>query len=190
MKKYAIVGAGGRGIYMYAIPMVRDYSDVAKLVGVYDANVKRSQLLVKEAGSDAKVYEDFDELLKDAKPDTVIVTTVDRYHHEYIVRAMDAGCDVIVEKPLTIDIPQCKEIFEAEKRNNKKVIVTFNVRFAPFSTRLREIVRQGTIGDVYSVHFEWLLDTSHGADYFRRWHRRKERTQEVFWCISPPTTLT
>ncbi|MGI6538476.1 MAG: Gfo/Idh/MocA family protein [Caldicoprobacterales bacterium] len=176
MKKYAIVGAGGRGIYMYAIPMVRDYSDVAKLVGVYDANVKRSQLLVKEAGSDAKVYEDFDELLKDAKPDTVIVTTVDRYHHEYIVRAMDAGCDVIVEKPLTIDIPQCKEIFEAEKRNNKKVIVTFNVRFAPFSTRLREIVRQGTIGDVYSVHFEWLLDTSHGADYFRRWHRRKENS--------------
>jgi predicted dehydrogenase len=161
---------------MYAVPLVRDFADVAELVGVYDVNVKRSELLSREAGGSIPIYQDFDEMLKAARPDTVIITTVDRYHHEYIVRSLDAGCDVIVEKPMTIDIPQCKEIFAAEKRNNRKVIVTFNLRFAPFSVRLRELVQGGTIGEVYSVHFEWFLDTDHGADYFRRWHRRKENS--------------
>jgi predicted dehydrogenase len=176
MDKYVIVGAGGRGIYMYAIPLVRDYADVAKLVGVYDTNYKRSELLSKEAGGDIPVYLDFDEMIQDAKPDTVIITSKDSTHHDYIVRALDAGCDVIVEKPMTIDTPQCKEIFEAEKRSGKKVIVTFNLRFAPFSTRLRELIQEGAVGEVLSVHLEWFLDTRHGADYFRRWHRRKENS--------------
>jgi predicted dehydrogenase len=176
VKKYVIAGAGSRGLYMYAIPLVRDFADAAKLVGVYDVNSKRSELLSREVGGSVTVYRNFEEMLQAARPDTVIITTVDRYHHEYIVKALDAGCDVIVEKPMTIEIPQCKEIFAAEKRSGRKVVVTFNLRFAPFSTRLRELIQEGTIGEVYSIHFEWFLDTSHGADYFRRWHRRKENS--------------
>lgn len=161
MKKYVIAGAGSRGLYMYAIPLVRDFADAAKLVGVYDVNSKRSELLSREVGGSVTVYRNFEEMLQAARPDTVIITTVDRYHHEYIVKALDAGCDVIVEKPMTIEIPQCKEIFAAEKRSGRKVVVTFNLRFAPFSTRLRELIQEGTIGEVHSIHFEWFLDTSH-----------------------------
>ena len=99
---------------------------------------------------------------------------MDRFHHEYIIRSLEAGCDVITEKPMTIDDVRCRAILEAEKRTGRRVIVTFNYRFAPYVTRVKELLREGVIGKVLSVDFEWILDTRHGADYFRRWHRRKE----------------
>ena len=65
-------------------------------------------------------------------------------------------------------------MLEAERRTGKTITVTFNYRFQPYVTRAKELIRAGAIGDVLSVDFEWLLDRSHGADYFRRWHRRME----------------
>src|SRR5690606_32261257 len=55
----------------------------------------------------------------------------------------------------------------------RSVTVTFNYRYAPRNTALKQLLASGEIGDVTSVHFEWVLDTAHGADYFRRWHREK-----------------
>jgi predicted dehydrogenase len=176
MKKYAIVGAGSRGKEMYAGPLSRDYRDVAKIVGVYDLNYKRSELLKRDAGGDFPVYSSFEEMLNDSKPDVVIVTTIDRFHHEYIIKALEAGCDVISEKPMTIDAEKCNAIIAAEKKTGRKVTVTFNARYSPFATRIKELVKSGSVGKVLSVHFEWLLDTSHGADYFRRWHRKLENS--------------
>jgi len=54
--------------------------------------------------------------------------------------------------------------------------VTFNYRYMPAFTKLREIVKSGAIGEPTMVNFTWWLDTSHGADYFRRWHRQKEHS--------------
>jgi len=54
--------------------------------------------------------------------------------------------------------------------------VTFNYRYAPVATKVRELIMKNTIGDITSIHFEWLLDTNHGADYFRRWHRDKRNS--------------
>ncbi len=176
MKKYAIVGASSRGMHMYALPIAQNYRDDAKLVGVYDPNWKRAEFLKKRAGDDFPVYQSFEEMMQGSKPYAVIVTTVDRYHHEYIIKALEAGCTAITEKPMTIDAKKCNEIIEAEKRTGQKVRVTFNARCSPLSTKIKELVSQGTIGDVYSVHFEWFLDTVHGADYFRRWHRRLENS--------------
>ncbi len=176
MKRYAFAGSGGRGTTMFAVPMAKEYSDVAQIVGVYDVNLKRCEVMKRRTGVDIPVYSDFDKMLAEAKPDTVIVATVDRYHHEYIVRALRAGCDVISEKPLTTDEEKCKDILDAQRETGKKVTVTFNVRFMPFVTRIKELMNGGDVGEVLSVHFEWMLDTDHGADYFRRWHRRKENS--------------
>jgi predicted dehydrogenase len=172
MKKYVIVGAGNRGLHMYAVPLYKKFRDVAKIVGVYDINHKRAKLMQREAGGDFPVYNSFQEMLDSSKADAVIITTVDCYHHEYIIQSLEAGCDAITEKPMTIDADKCNAILEAEKRTGKKVIVTFNARCGPFPTKIKELIRSGAIGDVLSVHFEWLLDTVHGADYFRRWHRK------------------
>lgn len=110
-------------------------------------------------------------MIKKSNPDVVIIATTDRYHHEYIIKALEAGCDAITEKPMTIDAEKCNAILEAEKKSNKKVIVTFNLRCVPFSTKIKELIKNGIIGEILSINFEWMLDTVHGADYFRRWHR-------------------
>jgi predicted dehydrogenase len=106
----------------------------------------------------------------------VIVTTIDRFHHEYIIRTLEAGCDAISEKPMTIDDDKCRAILAAEQRTGRRVIVTFNMRFMPYVTRVKELLREGIVGRVLSVDLEWFLDTRHGADYFRRWHRNKENS--------------
>ena len=104
------------------------------------------------------------------------MTTIDRTHHHYIIRAMELGCDVISEKPMTVDEEKCQEILDAVKRTGRNLRVTFNYRYAPHNSKIRELIRDDVIGEVYSVHFEWLLNTQHGADYFRRWHRDKRNS--------------
>ena len=102
-----------------------------------------------------------------------MVTTVDATHARYVVAALDAGLDVIVEKPLTIDAEGCEAIAAAAERNPGKLVVTFNYRYSPRNSAVKKLISEGAIGDVTSVHFDWALDTIHGADYFRRWHRDK-----------------
>lgn len=175
MRRYALAGAGSRALGMFARPMYERFSGAARLVGIYDINPVRSRYISRACG-DAPVFADFDEMLRAARPDCVIVTTVDRFHHEYIIRALEAGCDAITEKPMTISDAGVRAILTAEKRTGRKTIVTFNYRFGPYVTRVKELLRAGAIGQVFSVDFEWILDTRHGADYFRRWHRRKENS--------------
>ncbi len=194
MRRYALIGASSRGLDMYARPIAQEFQDTARLVGIFDPNPVRASYVGHEAGG-APAFDDFDRLLGEARPDCVIVTTVDRYHHEYIIRALEAGCDAITEKPMTIDDDKCRAILAAEKRTGRQVVVTFNLRFVPYVTRVKELLRAGAIGRVLSLDLNWQLDTRHGADYFRRWHRRLENSGGLLvhkathhfdmanWCI-------
>lgn len=175
MKSYAFAGASSRAIGMFAIPIAQRFRDTARIAGVFDVNPHRARLL-SERTTHPPVFDDFDAMLCETRPDCVIVTTVDRYHHEYIIRALEAGCDAITEKPMTIDDEKCRAILEAERRTGKAVTVTFNYRFMPYVTLAKEIIRSGMLGTVLNVDFEWILDRKHGADYFRRWHRRMENS--------------
>lgn len=177
-KRYAQVGTGGRARMFYEA-IAQKYNDTAELVGFCDLSKTRMEYSNKalESMGYHRVPEylphDFEKMIEETKPDVVIVTSVDRTHDDYIVRAMDCGCDVITEKPITIDENKAQRIIDAQKRTGKKVRVTFNYRYAPHHTKMRELIANKVIGDVTSVHFEWLLNTKHGADYYRRWHRNK-----------------
>lgn len=176
MKRYVQVGCGARGILAYSKPLVKKYKDCAELCGVYDINYKRAEAVSDLVDEKIPVYRDFDEMLKEVKPDTVIVTSIDATHDDYVIRAMKAGCDVICEKPLTTTFEKAMNIKKVQEETGKKVTVTFNCRFMPVLKRLKEIVKSGVVGDILSVHFQWMLDTSHGADYFRRWHRETKNS--------------
>ncbi|MGO4496299.1 Gfo/Idh/MocA family protein [Paenibacillus sp. 2RAB27] len=171
MKKYVIIGAGGRALSMFARPLVTELKPFADLVGVCDINPVRASVLSEQAGN-VPVFDDFDVMLAATKPDAVIVTTPDSLHHEYIIRTLEAGCNAISEKPMTTDAEKCRAIIEAEQRTGRKVIVTFNCRFMPYVVRIKELLKEGAIGDILHVTLNWSLDTDHGADYFRRWHRQ------------------
>src|SRR5690606_9553957 len=94
-------------------------------------------------------------------------------HAEIIATALEAGADVVVEKPLTVSEAGVRRIAAAAEATGRQVTVTFNYRYSPRNSALKEVIASGAIGEVTSVHFEWVLDTAHGADYFRRWHRDK-----------------
>jgi predicted dehydrogenase len=116
---------------------------------------------------------EFATMLDKHQVDVVVVTTVDATHDTYIVAALEAGRDVITEKPMTVDAPRCRRILDAAAQTGRRVTVTFNYRYNPVHEKVRKLLRDGIIGEVGSVHFEWLLDVRHGADYFRRWHRER-----------------
>lgn len=181
-KKYVLVGTGGR-CAMYIDALIKDFKDCGELVALCDTNQTRMNYwanYIKENGgiSDIPTYKaaDFDKMIEEIKPAKVIVTTMDRTHHKYICRAMELGCDVISEKPMTVDEVKCQQIIDTINKTGRDLIVTFNYRYSPRNTKVKEIIKSGMIGDVTSVHFEWLLDTNHGADYFRRWHRDKRNS--------------
>jgi predicted dehydrogenase len=181
-KRYAVVGLGSRS-RMFTTALLKDYADRAELVAYCDHNQTRmnyyNQYYAETLGArPVPTYkpEDFDLMLEEQRVDTVIVTSIDRTHHRYIIRAMELGRDAITEKPMTIDTTRCQAILDTVKATGRNLTVTFNYRYAPRNSRVKELLQAGAVGKVLSVHFEWLLDTVHGADYFRRWHRDKRNS--------------
>ncbi|WP_346239492.1 Gfo/Idh/MocA family protein [Niabella insulamsoli] len=168
--RIVLVGTGVRGTSFWGKRLVEQYPDKLQFVGLCDINPGRLEFAKKFMGVDCPVSTDFDKMLKEQKPDLVIVTTKDSTHHEFIIKGLKAGHDVLTEKPLTIDENKCQQILEAERASNKKLIVGFNYRWGPYVTKIKELLHNNSIGPITSVDFNWYLNVHHGASYFRRWH--------------------
>lgn len=181
-KRYAIVGTGGRA-KMFVDAIAGTYADTAELVALCDLSQTRmgwhNRRLAEMFGHDPVATfdaADFDRMVEETRPDTIIVTTMDSTHHEYIIRAMQLDCDAICEKPMTIDAEKARAIFDTIEKTGKDLRVTFNYRYAPLPTKIFELIESGVVGRPLHVNFQWVLDTYHGADYFRRWHREKDKS--------------
>ncbi|MDF2187743.1 Gfo/Idh/MocA family oxidoreductase [Paraflavitalea sp. CAU 1676] len=173
-KRIAMVGTGVRGIGMWGKPVISEFKDQVEFVGLCDINPGRVETARKAMNLSCPTFTDFDKMMKETKPDTLMVMTVDGTHHEFIIKGMEYGANIITEKPMTIDEQKCQAILDAEKKTGKKVTVTFNYRYSPHRQKIYELLRNDTIGKITSVDFHWYLNTSHGADYFRRWHRLRK----------------
>ncbi|MCI2957639.1 Gfo/Idh/MocA family oxidoreductase [Agromyces atrinae] len=187
IERYALIGTGGRAdMYVRALTGthfgVESLADVAELVAWSDVNPGRLDVYerqVVEAGIPAPARyapDDLETMIRDERIDRVIITTPDYTHADLVSRSLLAGADVVVEKPLTIDADGVRQIGAAIAESGREVITTFNYRYSPRNSALRQVIAEGHIGEVTSVHFEWALDTVHGADYFRRWHRQKSNS--------------
>jgi predicted dehydrogenase len=175
-RRYAIVGTGQRASGMWGADVKQGYDDVVEFVGLCDPNLERARASRQLMGVDCPLFERFSDLLEQARPELLAVMTVDAHHAEHIVQALDRGIDVITEKPMVIDEAQCQAVLDAERRNQRKIAVTFNYRYAPRHQRIKEILMSGELGRVVAVAFDWHLDVEHGADYFRRWHRLRQNS--------------
>ncbi|MFO1539227.1 MAG: Gfo/Idh/MocA family protein [Chloroflexota bacterium] len=179
--RWACVGVGSRST-MYLDAIAGRFRDANEVVALCDTNAGRLGLAadrIAAGGADRpRCYDaaDLGRMLREVRPDGVIVTTPDATHDEVIVQALDAGCEVVTEKPLTTTAEKAQRILDAVERNGRHVRVMFNYRYAPTSTQVKDLLMGGAIGDILSVELTWLLNTHHGADYFRRWHSSKERS--------------
>ncbi len=168
--KLAIVGTGIRGSTTWGADVLKNFGEVVDYVGLCDINPGRLAYVKNAMNVNCPTFANFEQMLRETKPDYVIVTTVDSTHDEFIVKALEMGVNVITEKPMTTDEVKCKRILDAEKKTGKKVIVAFNYRHSVHNMQVKELLAQNRIGKITSVDFNWHLNVYHGADYFRRWH--------------------
>ncbi|MGF1484873.1 MAG: Gfo/Idh/MocA family protein [Opitutales bacterium] len=176
-KRYAVVGTGGR-CRNFIDPLIQRYGEVAELVAFCDISQVRmdatNRRLVEMGHPAVPTFKGelaaFRRMLRQTYPDAIFVTSMDSTHHDYIVEGVRQSLEIITEKPMTTDAAKCKKILSAVKRYQGNVRVTFNYRWINWCTAVKQALVDGAIGNVLSVNLEYLLDTSHGADYYRRWH--------------------
>ncbi|MFD8571272.1 Gfo/Idh/MocA family oxidoreductase [Streptomyces sp. NPDC059639] len=178
-KRAAIIGTGHRAqMYTKALG-ARAHYDIALLADPSPGRIAHHNRLLASLGkprATACAADDFAQALRRHRIDEVVVTTVDATHHTYINTALEAGCRVVTEKPLTTDAEKCRSILDTVERTGGELSVGFNYRYNPAHEKVWQLLHDGAIGEIRSVHFEWLLDVRHGADYFRRWHREKRHS--------------
>ncbi len=179
-RRVAMVGTGHRGSGTWGSDLLAEHSDRVQFVGLCDINRKRAEVVRLMLGIDVPIYTDLARMLREVRPDTLIVTTKDSTHHEMIIRGLEAGCRVLTEKPMTTDQRKCQAILDAEKKAGLPITVSFNYRYSNTAQKIKELLMAGTIGDVVSVDFHWYLNTRHGADYFRRWHAYRASSGSLF----------
>lgn len=206
-RRYAVAGTGSRA-QSYIRAMFQGHPEEAQLVALLDPNPGRlafhQRLVTELGGPELPQYgaDDLERMVKEQSVDRVVVTSPDYTHASVVSRLLRAGADVIVEKPLTIDADGTRQIVDAMNESGKSVVVTFNYRYSPRNSALRQLIADGEIGQVTSVEFQWVLDTRHGADYFRRWHREKKNSGGLlvhkashhfdlvnWWIASSPTRV-
>ena len=174
-RKFALVGTGIRGTNMFGRDLVNKYGDYVEIVGLCDNNPGRLKYASDYIGAGCPTFTDVEEMIRKQKPEVLIVTTVDAVHHEMIIKGMEMGCDIITEKPITIDEEKAQAILDAEKRTGRNIIVTFNYRYPPYRAKMKELIISGLIGDINSVEFHWHINHSHLTLYMQRWHGHRNK---------------
>ncbi len=173
--KVALVGTGVRGVGMYGQRLLQDYGNYVDMVGICDQNPGRVKYAHDYIKPNGPAFTDLDEMLTKTRPEWLIVTTWDWEHHSCIIKGLQHGCNIMCEKPLTIDEHKAQMLLDARKKYGKEIIVTFNYRWAPPRAKLKELIMGGAIGDLTTVDFHWNISRSHQMRYMQRWHGEKDR---------------
>ncbi|MBS4195139.1 Gfo/Idh/MocA family protein [Lederbergia citri] len=177
-KRYAICGVSNRAIGLFVGPIVNTFSTTSEIVALLDIDNRRFEVCKLAHPEVANVSEyhsnDFEQMVNETKPDAIIVASRDDTHVDYVLKALALDLDVIVEKPMATTGVDCRRILEAEAKSKGKVTVTFNYRYGPIHTKIKELILEGKIGKVTSIDLNWYIDTYHGSSYFQRWNRKRE----------------
>lgn len=180
-KRYVAVGAGAR-LSNFTERLARLYPEEGITVALCDVSRTRCgahrRRLIDLGAPEPEIYDaaDFGRMLEEQKPDAVIVCSRDDTHDHYIVQSLERDIDVITEKPMATDAVKCARILEAAARSTARVRVAFNYRWMPWNTKVKQLILEGIIGRTHSINLDYMLDTRHGADYFRRWHSEMDKS--------------
>jgi len=185
MKKnrYALCGLSLRSIYHFVLPLLGQsrvggpsFKERADLVGILDLDQGRVETFLEKIAVSIPFYpvEAVERMIQETEPDTLIVAGPDVTHFGYILAGLNAGCDVIVEKPMVINCEQVRQVQEAERRSGHCVRVAHNYRYTPAHQRLKKMIQGGELGKIVNIEFTYNLDTFHGSSYFCRWNRLRE----------------
>lgn len=178
--RVAIVGCGMIAIKRH-FPEMSENPNV-ELVGCTDYRLQRAEEMANRYG--CKAYSDYQTLLREAKPDAVVVCTTNSTHCEVTVAALEAGAHVLCEKPMAASLEEAKRMVDAAERSGKKLMIAQNQRMSAAYQKGKEILETGKLGRVltFSTKFGhpgcefWSIDGGHS------WFFRKE--EAVFGCLA------
>ena len=164
-KSLAVIGFGGRG-HIYG-EFSRKYPEKFQLKAVAETDEYRRRDAKENFG--AEVYEDYKELLDQGyRLDLVAIATQDAQHKEHALYALNRGYDLLLEKPVAITEKDCLEIYECAKKNNRRVYVCHVLRYTPFYSKIKEIIDEGTLGEIVNVHASENVGYYHQAHSYVR----------------------
>ena len=150
--KLGMLGLGRIGMHMANIE-ISQFSDLYEIVAVCDLIEDRAKKLGEQVG--AKIYTDYEEMLKQEDIEMVYVATRSCDHFKHTVMAFEAGKDVLLEKPATISYNQALELFsKANKCGLPKLYVHQQRRLEAAFNAVREVIESGKLGKVYEVNTE------------------------------------
>jgi predicted dehydrogenase len=196
--RYAICGLSNRGIGNFLRPILGstggpdgslgygansdDFSSVASVVAVLDPDEDRvaqfnaTQLPEGHGALPWFGPDRFDDMIAQTSPDVVLVASPDHSHVDYILAALAHGVDVITEKPLTSTAADAARVLAAERDSAGRVRVAHNLRYSARHRQIKQLIDSGAIGTVTHATLDYHVDTSHGASYFLRWNRLRDRS--------------
>ncbi|MFW5787619.1 MAG: Gfo/Idh/MocA family protein [Halanaerobiales bacterium] len=147
--KIGIIGTGGiAGSY------ARAYHDIpeAEIVGLCDIVPGKAKKYAKNNNfKSAKTFENHKEMLSKLDLDAVSVCTYNTTHAEVTVDSLNAGLDVICEKPMSVTLEESVEMVKAAKKNDKILSIGFQPRYDPNMQEIKRLVQSGILGDIYYV---------------------------------------
>lgn len=160
--KMGFIGLGNRGTQLLERFMGNEDVEVTALCDVYEPYINRDYSQVDERwkdigmipkmgenfGNNVKKYADFRKLLEDKNVDAVCIATPDHWHAIQTIAALEAGKDIYVEKPLTINIKEGRAMVDAQKKTDRVVAVGLNRRGSSIYQNLSKELRGGKIGKI------------------------------------------
>lgn len=147
-KTYRIVVVGLGSIGRRHARLLKERSDLD--VAVCEPSPEALEKARSEIGA-VKVYADFESALA-SRPDALLIATPHSLHTGQAIAGMRAGAHVLCEKPLCIDPREAARLVACSRQTGKALVVGFQLHFHPGLLRLRELIRQGVIGNVVHLH--------------------------------------
>lgn len=175
--KVALAGLGSRGKDTYA-PTAKLYPDKMEIVAIADVDPAKVEEVAKEYNVPKEMcFSSAEELIAQEKlADVMFITTQDKQHVSQAIPALRKGYHLLLEKPISPDLDECREIVKVAEECDRKVVVCHVLRYTPFYTKLKEVIQEGTIGDIVSVMAIENVGWWHQAHSFVRGNWRNSET--------------
>lgn len=176
MKKFtvSIIGCGSRGCDTYG-SLCYAQKDKFEIVALCDVNASK----VKKYGDiygvrDSMRFTDEDEFFSKKHSDALVIATLDRDHVRQAIKAIRLGYVILLEKPVSSDETELKALLSEQKKYNAKIMVCHVLRYAPAFLKAKELLNEGTIGDIVSIDATEQIAYWHFAHSYVRGNWRKE----------------
>ena len=172
--RFAMLGMGNRGT-AYARHQLM-FPEQMAVVAMADTRRIRLDAANKYLNlPEERLFDSAEALLAQPKlADVMVIATQDQQHREHAIRAMEAGYDLLLEKPIAVDIADIRAITETANRLGRRVIVCHVLRYTPFYKEIKRLLDEGAIGRIVNVEAAEHVGYYHMAHSFVRgnWHNR------------------